>query len=55
MSFPQLDLLAAVLELFERVLANRLEHREALAVPAHQAVVDESGNVVEPSVADGFG
>ena len=41
------------LELLERVLADRLQHPEPLAVPLQQAVVDERRDAVEGRVAHG--
>ena len=45
-----------VLELFERVFADGLEHPEAAAVAGEQAVVGERGDAVEGvGAADGLG
>jgi hypothetical protein len=46
---------AAFGEALERVLADRLEHREAAVSLADEALVDERGERFQLTVADGFG
>src|SRR5262245_13735273 len=47
----QLDVLT---EPLVRVLADDLEHREAIATASHEALVDERAEILERRVADRF-
>ena len=55
MAKPERVALAALVEPLGRELADRLEHHEALAAAAEQALVDERLEQVEVGVADRLG
>jgi hypothetical protein len=47
--------LAGLLQPFHGVLADRLEHRKALRVPADEALVEQGSERVELGLADSLG